>query len=156
VKEAVQIFECTWDESHPVKRASDQSVECHFLLLIDKIIMKKKWRDRLFKGKGCPRLPIDYGYRNNTDFWFTRHSKPYVVPIPKGKGNPIEMIKYACDRFDPDIKWEDEACEKIVKVPRIFLNRVIAGVVKEAKEEGITIITPEFMDKVQDKRSSEK
>jgi len=43
-----------------------------------------------------------------------------------------------------------------VKVPRIFLNKVIEGVVKAAKEEGITVITPEFMDKVQDKRSSEK
>jgi hypothetical protein len=33
---------------------------------------------------------------------------------------------------------------------------VIGGVVKQAKKEGITAITPEFMDKVQDKRSSEK
>ncbi len=38
----------------------------------------------------------------------------------------------------------------------IFLNRVIKGVVTAAKEEGITVITPEFMNKVQDKRSSEK
>jgi hypothetical protein len=38
----------------------------------------------------------------------------------------------------------------------IFLNRVIKGVVAAAKEEGINVITPEFMDKVQDKRSSEK
>jgi len=41
-----------------------------------------------------------------------------------------------------------------VKVPRIFLNRVIKGVVEAAKKEGIKVITPEFMDKVQDKRSS--
>jgi len=58
--------------------------------------------------------------------------------------------------FDPDIKWEKEACEKIVKVPNVFLKRVIGGVVKAAKKEGVTIITPEFMDKIQDKRSSEK
>jgi len=45
---------------------------------------------------------------------------------------------------------------KIVKVPNIFLNRVIKGVVAVAKEEGITVITPEFMDKVQDKRFSRK
>ncbi|MBW2222019.1 MAG: hypothetical protein JRF22_05775 [Deltaproteobacteria bacterium] len=65
-------------------------------------------------------------------------------------------MHYACSRFDPDIKWEKEACAKIVKVPNIFLNRVIKGVVAAAKEEGINVITPEFMDKVQDKRSSEK
>jgi hypothetical protein len=78
------------------------------------------------------------------------------VPIPEGKGNPIEAVRYACDRFDPDIRWEQEACAKIVKVPRIFLNRVIAGVVAEAKKEGVTVITAAFMDKVQDKRSGEK
>ena len=118
--------------------------------------MKKKWKNCLFKGKGFPHLPIDYGYRNNTSFWFAKHSRPREVAIPEGKGNPIDVIRYACDRFDPDIKWEVEACAKIVKVPRIFLNRVIKGVVEEAKKEGLTVITPEFMDKVQDKRSSEK
>lgn len=155
VKEAVQVFECTWDESFPLKHNEDL-VECHFVLHIDKLIMKKKWRDMLFKGKGFPRLPIDYGYRDNVRFWFTRHSRPYPVPIPQEKGNSLATVKYACQRFDPDIKWQDEACAKIVKVPNIFLKRVVGGVVKEAKNEGITVITPEFMDKIQDKRSSEK
>ena len=125
-------------------------------MLIDKIVMKKKWKDKLFKGKGFPALPIDYGYRDNVRFWFTKHSRPYAVPIPKEKGNSIEVIKYACTRYDPDIKWEDEACAKIVKVPNIFLKKVISGVVKAAKEEGISVITPQFMDKIQDKRSSGK
>jgi hypothetical protein len=118
--------------------------------------MKKKWKERLFKGKGFPTMPIDYGYRNNIKFWFAKHAKPYPVAIPEGKGNPIDAVRYACDRFDPDIKWEDGACEKIMKVPRIFLNKVISGVVEEAKKEGVTVITPDFMDKVRDKRSSEK
>ena len=155
VKEAIQVFLCTWDQSHPLKR-NETLEEHHFLLRIEKIIMKKKWKDRLSKGKGFPTMPIDYGYRNNIRFWFARHSRPYPVPIPEGKGNPIDFIRYACDRFDPDIKWEDAACAKIVKVPRIFLNKVIGGVMEAAKKEGITVITPEFMDKVQDKRSSEK
>ena len=155
VKEAVQIFLCTWDESYPLKHNEDL-VEYHFLLRIDKIIMKRKWKDKLFKGKGFPALPIDFGYRDNVRFWFTKHSRPYAVPIPKEKGNTIETVRYACDRFDPDIKWEDEACAKIVNVPNIFLKKVIGGVVKAAKEEGIAVITPQFMDKVQDKRSSGK
>jgi hypothetical protein len=118
--------------------------------------MKKKWKDALLKGKGFPRVPIDFGYRDNIKFWFTKHSKPYGLRIPSSKEAPVEVVQYACDRFDPDIKWEKEACAKIVKVPNIFLKRVIKGVVTAAKEEGITVITPEFMDKVQDKRSSEK
>ncbi|MBW2554233.1 MAG: hypothetical protein JRC57_01050 [Deltaproteobacteria bacterium] len=155
VEEAFQIFECTWDDRHPL-HPIPSSESSHLVLVINKIIMKKKWKDRLFKGKGFPRLPIDYGYRGNIQFWFTKHSKPYAVPVPSSKEAPIETVHYACSRFDPDIKWEKEACAKIVKVPNIFLNRVIKGVVAAAKEEGINVITPEFMDKVQDKRSSEK
>ena len=154
VEEAIQVFLCTWDESYPLQHNEFETY--YFLLRIDRIIMKKKWRDRLFRGKGLPTLPIDYGYRDNVRFWFAKHKRPYAVPIPEGKGNPIEAVRYACDRFDPDIRWEQEACAKIVKVPRIFLNRVIAGVVAEAKKEGVAVITAAFMDKVQDKRSGEK
>lgn len=155
VKEAFQVFECTWDDRHPLQPVPS-SQSSHLVLVIDKIIMKKKWKKCLFKGKGFPRVPIDYGYRDNIQFWFTKHSKPYALPVPSSKEAPVEAVQYACDRFDPDIKWEKEACAKIVKVPRIFLNRVIKGVVEEAKKEGLQVITPEFMDKVQDKRSSEK
>jgi hypothetical protein len=154
VNEAVQVFECTWDDSYPLKPREDL-VESHFLLRIDKIIMKEKWRDCLLKGKGFPRLPIDYGYRDNVRFWFARQSRPYAVSIPKEKGNKIETVKYACARFDPNITWQDDACAKIVKVPNIFLNKVISTIVKAAKEERVTVITPEFIDKIRDKRSNE-
>jgi flavin reductase (DIM6/NTAB) family NADH-FMN oxidoreductase RutF len=155
VKEAVQVFECTWDDSQPL-HPIPSSPSAHLVLVIDKIIMKKKWKDCLFKGKGFPSLPIDYGYRDNVQFWFAQHSRPYALPVPSSKEAPVEAVQYACDRFDPDIKWEKEACAKIVKVPNIFLKRVIKGVVEAAKEEGITVITPEFMDKMQDKRSADK
>ncbi len=152
VREAVQVFECTWDDSYPLKDR-EELVECHFLLRIDSILLKQKWYQCLLKGTGFPRLPVDYGFRDNVRFWFSRHSRPYKVPIPKDKGNSFEMVKYACTHFDPEIVWEDEACAKILKVPGIFLKTVISGVVKEAKKEGITTITPEFMDKVRNKRS---
>jgi flavin reductase (DIM6/NTAB) family NADH-FMN oxidoreductase RutF len=155
VEESVQIFECTWDESYPLRHDQDL-VESHFVLHIDKIIMKEKWRDRLFKGRGFPSLPIDFGYRDNVRFWFANHSRPYALPVPKEKGNSIDVVRYACDRYDPDITWEDAACEKIIKVPPVFLKMVIGGVVKQAKKKGLSVITPDFMDKVQDKRSSEK
>ena len=155
VEEAFQIFECTWDDSQPL-HPIPSSQSSHLVLVIDKIIMKKKWKDCLFKGKGFPRLPIDYGYRDNVQFWFTKHSRPYAVPVPSSKEAPIEAVQYACDRFDPDIKWQKEACAKLVKVPNVFLNKVIGEVVKAVKEEGVTVITPELIDKLQDKRSSER
>lgn len=155
VREAFQVFECTWDDSYPVKPKADL-VECHFLLRIDTIVLKKKWRDCLLKGKGFPRMPIDYGYRDNVRFWFARHGRPFAVPIPEDKGNAFEVVKYACTRFDPDVAWQDEACAMLVKVPKIFLNKAIGGIVQEAKKEGRSLITPEFMAKVRDKRSGEK
>ena len=127
-----------------------------FVLRVDKIVMQRKWRDCLYEGKGFPRLPIDYGYRNNTHFWFTKGARPYRVPIPEGKGVAVNTVQYAADRFDPDIKWQEEACAKLVRVPRVFLKQAIAVCVEAAREEGITEITPEFVDKVRDKRSGER
>jgi len=45
---------------------------------------EERWRKMLVEGKGrrrgraaaFPPLPVDYGFRNNAHFWFTRHSPP--------------------------------------------------------------------------------
>lgn len=155
VKESVQIFLCSWDDRYPLQH-NKECMEYHFLLRIDKIIMQKKWEECLFKGQGFPPLPIDFGYRDNVRFWFTKHSPPYAVPIPREKGNTMGTVRYACSRFDPTIKWQDEACAKLLQVPAIFLNGMIEMVVDAAKEEGITFITPQFVDKLRDKRTNKK
>ena len=155
VQEAIQVFECTWDQRHPPK-LSPESPEYHFVLRVEKIVIQKRWRGRLFEGKGIPRMPIDYGYRNNTHFWFARGTRPYTVPIPEEKGVSVDTVQYAADRFDPDVRWQEEACAKLVKVPRVFLRKAIAACVEAAREEGVTEITPEFVDLVRDKRSRDK
>ncbi len=155
VQEAVQVFECTWDPSYPLKHTAE-SPECRFVLRLDKIVMKKRWADCLFKGRGFPRLPVDYGFRDNAFFWFTRASRPYRVPIPKEKGVTVDAVRFAAQRVDPDIPWQEEAYARLVKVPRIFLTRVIRAALDAAKEEGVTEITPEFLDRIRDKRSQER
>jgi flavin reductase (DIM6/NTAB) family NADH-FMN oxidoreductase RutF len=155
VQQAVQVFECTWDRRFP-HVLSEESQERRFVLQVDKIVMKPKWRDCLYSGKGFPNLPIDYGYRNNTSFWFARHSRPYAVPIPKEKGTQVEAVQWAADRIDPDVSWQEEACAKLVKVPRVFLNQAIAACVEAAKEEGVTEITAEFVEAVRDKRREDR
>jgi flavin reductase (DIM6/NTAB) family NADH-FMN oxidoreductase RutF len=155
VKEAVQVFECTWNQQFPKKLAPD-SPDDRFVLRIDKIVMKEQWRDCLFKGKGFPRLPVDYGFRNNAYFWFTKAARPYRVPIPKEKGLEARAVKFAADRIDPDAKWQEEAYAKLTRVPRPFLSRVIRGCIEAAKEEGIPEITPEFLDRIRDKRKDER
>lgn len=155
VDEAVQVFLCSWDERH-YHIYNEERQEYHFLLRIDKIIMKKKWKECLLEGNGFPSLPIDYGYRDNVQFWFTRHSEPYAVPIPRDKGNTLDTIRYAVTRCDPEIKWLDEACEILVPVPAIFLTKVIRIMTEAAKQEGVTIITAQFVEKIRDKRFAEK
>jgi hypothetical protein len=59
-------------------------------------------------------------------------------------------------RIEPDIPWQEDAYGRLVKVPRVFLSRVIRQIIEEAKEQGVTEITPEFLDEVRDKRSGER
>ena len=151
VREAFQVFECSWDDSYPLTD-TEGAIEYHFLLRIDRILLTPKWKKCLQKGRGFPRMPIDYGFRDNNQFWFASHSRPYRVPIPASKETTILAVQYACTHYDPDVVWQDEACRKIVKVPKIFLKKVIAGVVDKAKKEGVTEITPEFLDMVRNKR----
>jgi flavin reductase (DIM6/NTAB) family NADH-FMN oxidoreductase RutF len=151
VREAFQVFECSWDDSYPLTD-TEGAIEYHFLLRIDRILLTPKWKQCLQKGRGFPRMPVDYGFRDNNQFWFASHSRPYRVPIPASKETTILAVQYACTHYDPDVVWQDDACRQIVKVPKIFLKKVIAGVVDAAKKEGITEITPDFLEKVRDKR----
>lgn len=155
VEEAIQVFECTWNRRYPPKH-DPESPECRFVLRVDKIVMKERWRDRLFAGKGVPRLPIDYGFRDNAFFWFTKGARPYKEGIPQEKGVTVDAVQFAAQRIEPNIAWQEEACAKLVRVPRVFLSRVIRECVKAAEEEGISEITPEFLDRVRDKRDSER
>ena len=54
------------------------------------------------------------------------------------------------------MKFTDEACQKLVKVPRVFLNTVLKGCVAWAKENNVSLITEKEMEIIQDKRNKEK
>jgi hypothetical protein len=78
------------------------------------------------------------------------------VPIPKEKGMTVDAVKFAAQRIEPDMAWQEEAYARLTRVPRVFLTRVIRECVAAAMEEGISEITPEFLDRIRDKRSREK
>lgn len=179
VSRAFQVFECTWDDKldggyHDRERIGQlEGVEppyrdfngitskfgCHFILNIDKILMKEKYYNAIVSGvkaKDFPRVPVDYGYRDSMYFWYTRHSKPRAVPIPAGKEADIQSVMYAANRMDDTIKFTEEACARLVKVPRVFLKLVLKGCVDWAKENNVTLITAEHMDTINDKRNKEK
>ena len=175
IKEAYQVFECTWVRE--LDGAQDDKVQekysppyhdfngitsetgAHFILRVDKILMKEKYADTIINGTkpgGFPKIPIDYGYRDNSHFWYAKSKRPKKEPIPSKAGISIEAVVYASERIDPDIKFTKEACERLVKVPRVFLNTALNGCVKWAKDNDVSLITDEHMDIINDKRSREK
>ena len=80
-------------------------------------------------------------------------AKSEILPVREGS---IASVRYAADRIDPEVKFTDDACEKLVKVPRIFLNTVLKSCVSWAKENGVELITAKHMDEINDKRAKEK
>ena len=181
IAEAWQVFECTWDSSledggkyraediddgHPGPYNDFNGITslygAHFILKIDKILMKEKYYDAIVNGvdkNSFPPVPVDYGYRDSTNFWYTRFprfGKPVSEPIPAPKEVDIASIRYAADRCDDVIRFTDEALMNFVKVPRPFLKTVLNGCIKWAKENDVTLITDEHVQIINDKRRQEK
>lgn len=174
--EAFQVFECTWmkelDNAQVDKPGQLDGYEppyhdfngitskfgAHFILRIDKILMKPRYYNTIVNGVkagGFPRVPVDYGYRDSKNFWYTRFRRPISQLLPIREAS-IESVRYAADRMDDKIKFTDEACAKLVKVPRIFLTTALKGCVAWAKENSVTLISGEHMDIINDKRAKEK
>ena len=130
----------------------------HFILRVDKILMKKKYRDAIINGvkaKDFPALPVDYGYRDSKNFWFHRKARMRAELLQMRQAS-LESVRYAADRVDDTVKFTDEALMTILGVPRVFLSVVLKGCVSWAKENNVTLITEEHMKIINDKRSKEK
>lgn len=176
VQEAFQVFECTWDSSledayldkpgclegyEPPYRNFNgitSKFGAHFILKIDKIWMKEEYYDSIINGvnkRNYPNLPVDYGYRDSTNFWCSRFKKPYPEKIQAKEGD-VNSVKYAASRIDPNVKFTDEACAKLTKIPRVFLKAALTQMVDIAKEEGITLIDEDALNIINDKRRQEK
>ncbi|GAB1456566.1 hypothetical protein MASR2M48_18740 [Spirochaetota bacterium] len=175
VKEAFQVFECTWmreldgassdtvQETYPGPYHDFNGITCefgaHFILRIDHILMKPLYRSAIVNGvksRLFPRMPVDYGYRDNTSFWISRFIRPYSEKIPKGKGTEVSTVYYAANRVDPRVTFTEDACAKLVSVPRVFLKPALQACVDWAVENGIQTITDSDMDIIRDKRAKEK
>ena len=149
VKEAYQVFECSWDgtleDAYLDKPGCLEGYEppyrnfngitskfgAHFILKIDKILMKEKYYDSIINGVKAgnfPPVPVDYGYRDSTNFWCSAFRKPYPEKIPAKDGD-VSSVMYAAKRIDPDVTFTDEACAKLTKIPRIFLKAALSQMV---------------------------
>lgn len=176
VKEAFQTMECTWmdtldnaqndkagildgyDGPYHDFNGITSKFGAHFILRVDKILMKEKYYNAIINGvkaKDFPRVPVDYGYRDSKNFWYTKFRRPIPELLPMRK-TTVESVQYAAKRIDPSVGFTDEACAKLVNVPRIFLPTVLKGCVSWAKEHNVSLITEEHMQIINDKRSKEK
>lgn len=176
VAESFQVFECTWMreldgasndqpgilDGYPGPYHDFNGITsefgAHFILRIDKILMKQKYRDAIVNGvtaKDFPSVPVDYGYRDSKNFWYTRFKRPLPELLPVREGS-LQSVRYAADRIDDTIKFTDDALMKLVKVPRIFLSTALKGCVNWARTNNVTLIDAEHMDIINDKRAKEK
>ena len=174
IKEANQIFECTWVKE--LDNAQDDKVQeeynepyhnfngitskfgAHFILKIDHILLKEKYYNAIVNGvtknNFCP-LPTNWGYRDSKYFWCSDYKKPIPVGIPD-KEVDLTSVKYAANRLNTDVKFTDEALKMLVKVPRPFLKLVLQGCVDWANRNNCKLITEKEMKIINDKRSKEK
>ena len=74
----------------------------------------------------------------------------------QAKEGDIKSVIYAASRIDPDVKFTDEACGKLTKIPRVFLKAALTQMVEIAKNEGITLIDEAALAVINDKRREEK
>ena len=172
VSESYQVFECTWDDTledafndkpgnlegyEPPYRNFNgitSKFGAHFILKIDKIWMKEKYYNSIINGvksNNFPSVPVDYGYRDSTNFWYTKFKKPIAEKI-QAKDGDVNSVMYAAERIDPEVKFTKEACQKLVKIPRVFLKAALTQMVDIAKKEGITLIDEKAVDFINDKR----
>ena len=176
VKEAYQVFECTWDDTlenaYEDKSGNLEGYEppyrnyngitskfgAHFILKIDKIWMKEKYYNAIVNGvkaSSFPAVPVDYGYRDSTNFWYTKFRRPIAEKIQAADGD-INSVIYCAERIDPGVKFTEEACARLTKIPRIFLKMALTQMVEIAKSEGISLIDEKALETINDKRRAEK
>ncbi len=101
--DAIQVLECTWmrelDGAENDKPGILDGYEppyhdfngitsqfgAHFILRVDRILMKKRYSDAIINGvqaRDFPPLPVDYGYRDSKNFWFHRHRRMRAELLP--------------------------------------------------------------------------
>ena len=176
--DAVEVIECSWarelegaDRFLPLAEGQDcyegpyndfngvtSKFGCHFILKIDRILMKKQYSDAIINGVKAgdfPPLPVDYGYRDSKNFWFHKHRRMRAELLPIRKQS-LDSVRYAADRIDDKVKFTDDALETILNVPRVFLPTVLRGCVSWARENNVELITAKEMQIINDKRSKEK
>ena len=176
VNEAFEVMECTWDDS--LEEAYNDKPGCiegydppyrqfngitskhgaHFILKVDRILMKEPYYSAIIGGvSACkfPPVPVDYGYRDSTNFWCSSFRRPLSVKIKAHEGD-VKSVIYCAERIDPEIKFTTEACAKLTKIPRVFLKAALTQMADIAKECEIKVIDEQALEIINQKRKARR
>jgi hypothetical protein len=155
IKEAFQVFECTLDvdriNENPILRDSPTA---HLLLNIDNILMKESWTKYIDGTKDeMPHVPLTYGFRGASTFWFGEVGPAYKLPIPD-KGAKHDVVQYEANRMDDDVHFTMDACKQLTGIPPTFLRAALGGIIQAAKAQGVSEVDVEFLDKLNSEREN--
>ena len=179
LEDAYQVIECTWMEELENGFESKEHIGqlegvegpykdfngitskfgCHFILKIDNILMEEKYADNLRNGlkrNSFPKVPVDYGYHDSKNFWYTKFSKPRFEPIASSNSGSVDSVMYCAERLDTKVKFTREACELYVKIPRPFMKAALMQIVEIAEREGIEVIDKEAAERIAEIRRKSK
>ena len=82
-------------------------------------------------------MPISYGFRGGSEFWFARHEEPFHYPIPRGKELEPEFVFQIANKQDPGVRFTREACAALVVIPAPFLEPALGVFITKAKKQGV-------------------
>jgi flavin reductase (DIM6/NTAB) family NADH-FMN oxidoreductase RutF len=154
IAEAFQVFEVTLDvkriEENPILRDSKSA---HLLLNIDNILIKEEWMEMLDgSGDRMPHIPLTYGFRGGSTFWFGDSLPAYKKPMPDMGANH-EIVHYEANRLDDDVRFTMEACKELKGIPNNFVRQVCQGIVNQAKKRGVTEVDKDFIIQLNNERA---
>ncbi len=176
IKEAFQVMECTW--LRELDNAQDDKpgfldgypgpyhnfngitgkFGSMFILKIDKILLKEKYQKAIVNGVKSGDFPpaiVNYGYRDSKNFWYHKHRHAICMTMPDNQST-IESVYKTIKEIDSNIVFSEDACMKLVKVPGVFLKDEIEKCIEWAKENNVSELTAEHIERIKDKHSSEK
>jgi len=157
MRDAFQVYECETDgtfEYRPHREAAPPLVEGFFALQVRNVLLKESIKKKLDNRREFPDMPLSYGFRGGSEFWFARHSQPFYIPVIRSKGSEHGQIYYMANKVDQQVRFTEDACKKLTNVPQLFLEVVISGLIVEARKRQISMIDADFVDEVEAERQA--
>ncbi|MFW2404513.1 MAG: hypothetical protein ACN4GT_07085 [Gammaproteobacteria bacterium] len=157
MKDAFQVYECVMDgkfEYHPHREAAAPLIENFFALRVENVLLKESFSAKLDSRQEFPDMPLSYGFRGGSEFWFATHNQPFHIQVPQNKGPDHNRIYYKANKIDTGVRFDEEACKLLTGIPELFLDVVLKGLVDAANEQGVTMIGADFVKAVEEQRKA--